>query len=153
MSYRVIEFGVQRLSDGATIPSDPANIDWREFMAWRADGGTPEPQYTLHEARAVRAAAIAAEAGARILAAYPDYAQRNMLARASELIEAQLGGNPLNPAQVAERAVLRAARAWINSMRGAVAAARAEIAAATTAEQVLAVQPAWPNATPPVWPM
>jgi len=29
--------------DGATIPLDPANTDYAEFLAWQAAGNTPDP--------------------------------------------------------------------------------------------------------------
>lgn len=42
MSYKLLTRGVQRISDGAFIPDDPRNHDWRDYQAWLAKGNTPQ---------------------------------------------------------------------------------------------------------------
>jgi hypothetical protein len=34
---------VRRLADGAFIPFDPDNADYRDYLAWLAQGNTPLP--------------------------------------------------------------------------------------------------------------
>ena len=44
MNYQLTNFGsVTRLPDGLSIPMDPANTDYQQYLAWLAAGNTPLP--------------------------------------------------------------------------------------------------------------
>jgi len=43
---------IRRLTDGACIPPDHANRDYREYLEWLSKGNTPQPAYTPEELEA-----------------------------------------------------------------------------------------------------
>jgi hypothetical protein len=43
---------IQRLADNASIPADPANRDYAEYLEWLAAGNTPQPAQTQAEIEA-----------------------------------------------------------------------------------------------------
>lgn len=44
MAYKLAIVGVIRTADGAFIPPDIKNIDWRDYQKWIADGNTALPK-------------------------------------------------------------------------------------------------------------
>lgn len=43
-NYQIINQNiVRRLSDGASIPFDPANTDYQKYLEWLAEGNEPLP--------------------------------------------------------------------------------------------------------------
>jgi len=135
---------VIRLADGACIPKDDGNVDWREYLAWRSAGNIPFASETLDEAKARRIGEIKAEAGARIEARYPAHKQRNMLARLNELHDKRLDGITLTAGEKAEVTNMRAAWDLVKQVRQASNDAEAQVSAAATISAVDAVIPAWP---------
>lgn len=44
MNYQLTPYGsIKRLTDGASIPADEQNADYREFLRWKAAGNEPLP--------------------------------------------------------------------------------------------------------------
>ena len=41
--YKLNTHGITRLADGASIPADPANTDYANYLVWLSEGNTPEP--------------------------------------------------------------------------------------------------------------
>jgi len=41
--YKLISVGIHRISDGAFIPNNPNNRDWRKYQTWLAEGNEPLP--------------------------------------------------------------------------------------------------------------
>lgn len=47
--YKYRAGGVIRLADGALIPEDVSNADWREYCEWVTAGGVTAPEVTAEE--------------------------------------------------------------------------------------------------------
>jgi hypothetical protein len=43
MSYKFIAIGVLRLADNVSIPDNPKNRDWQQYLKWVAAGGVTQP--------------------------------------------------------------------------------------------------------------
>lgn len=89
-------------------------------------------------AAAARVPDIKAEAARRILSVMPDWKQRNLTARAAELVEAMATGGSLTPEDEQERQQIKAIWAWVKAVRAE--SDRLEAAGLTAADGV------WPGA-------
>ena len=56
--YKMLNEGVLRLSDGATIPNCAANADWRKYQEWLAEGNSPEPSLNFGDQKSAALQAI-----------------------------------------------------------------------------------------------
>ena len=136
-------------------PGEPPDYD----PAWQtrsgpvavADGAGWRAEWTvagraLEEVQAARLEAVRAEAGRRILAVAPEFRQRNLTARAVEIVM-EHGADPADwPGEVqAEVAAGMAVWAAIKAIRAASDVAEAAILAATTAEDAGTVTADWPE--------
>lgn len=106
-TYALSETGVVRGSDGAHIPEDEGNADWRAFLEWQASGKTaspiPVPPFDPN--------AVGDECKQRIFAVASTNAQVNMAAaRASGVLSS------------ADETAFADGLQWIASMRAACAA-------------------------------
>lgn len=95
--------GIVRNSDGAHIPADEANADYRAFLAWEASGKTAAPYVAPFNPDAV-----SAECKRRIFAVASTNAQVNMAAARAAGI--------LSPAQ---EAAFLDGLTWTQAMRAA----------------------------------
>lgn len=95
--------------------------------------------------RAVVIAGVKAEAGARINTRYPAAAQANMNMRATELVDTRFDRD-LTPEEETERSALKAAAAWIKSVRTASDDIEAGLPSTVAELRALdiAAHPAWP---------
>jgi hypothetical protein len=41
--YKLNANSITRLADNASIPNDPANSDYAQYLIWLSEGNTPEP--------------------------------------------------------------------------------------------------------------
>lgn len=69
MTYQLLNetSGVLRLSDGAVVPDDPANLDWCVYQSWLQNGNTPAPATASKGAANASLASLALDASDRTL--------------------------------------------------------------------------------------
>lgn len=74
---------IQRLNDGAFIPNDPANADWRTYQAWVAAGNVAEPVPAPTQAQLNAEAASAVQGWLDSTAQAAPYLYANIVAAVS----------------------------------------------------------------------
>lgn len=123
---------------GLGDPPTLEDVEGAPVWTWSPQG--------LANFRALRVAQIKAEAGRRILAAYPLWKQANLTKRAAELNDLRFD-RELTEGEGVERLALKAAGAWVDAVRAASNAL--EAALPTDAGGLAAFDPAaaegWPT--------
>lgn len=83
MKYKLQSYGVLDTELNASIPDEPANVDWQAYLAWVAEGNTPDPEFTAQEAsdlaRTTKILELKDEGLARIQAVMPGIDNFNTL--------------------------------------------------------------------------
>lgn len=108
-------------------------VDWIGAPVTASEVMAKEAEYDAAQLAKV-VPAIKAEAQRRILILAPEWRQRNMLARAAELLEIVTFGGALTPEQETERQALIAGRAAIQAIRDKSNALESSLSTMTPAE-------------------
>ncbi|PCJ56755.1 MAG: hypothetical protein COA65_10175 [Rhodospirillaceae bacterium] len=114
----------------AKIPKEFLPDDHAELIAFN------DPPATVADVKAA--------AGAKIVAAYPAWKQRNMNMRATELQEIRIDGGTLSSGEQAEVVALKAVAAWIKTVRAASGTIEKDIGTQTVAD--MEADGRWPAA-------
>lgn len=56
--YKLASMCIKRTTDGACIPKDIENTDYREYLKWKAEGGVTDPEFSPEELAANEALAV-----------------------------------------------------------------------------------------------
>ena len=140
--YAYVEEGPKRAAPGKRIDS-VVSVDGWNYTVSRFE--VDNPDFDLDAFKTQKILAIKQEAGAVILAAFPDWKQRNMNMRATELQEVRLDGGTLSIEEQAESDALKTAATWIKAVRSQSDSSEAEVVALPTAAGVDAYTVSWPT--------
>lgn len=165
--YQLTNNGVIRQSDSAFIPADPLNADYQAFLAWQAEGNTPEPVAapTLADLKTAKLTDINAECDRRINAEVLSYPATEVLTfpkqetearawaagntAATPLIDALAENRGIDKAELVSRIVAKADyfAAFTGKMVGYRQKLEDQVSAATTLEELAAIDPlaGWPE--------
>lgn len=139
--YKLTENGVFDTERKLSIPNAPGNRHWREYQEWLAEGNTPDPMYSLDELRELKVQEVKATAGQLIKTHYPEYKQRNMLARMLELRDTK-DERSLTADEQNEYLSLKSVWNWVKAVREESNRVEQEVLSSNDPENVTA---AWPE--------
>ncbi|MDP2369345.1 hypothetical protein [Rhodoferax sp.] len=107
---------IHRIADGASIPADPENRDYVDYLAWVAAGNAPELAMPLAEQRADAVKKIDAETDALIGAVIGNRASEYERAEAQAIAYAAAGYTGPVPSSVQSWADAKVAQGWTTQM-------------------------------------
>jgi hypothetical protein len=121
--YQITERGgIVRLADGASIPTDPRNPDYADFVRWTESGNAPipysKPPPTAEDVRAEAQRRIIVLTGTQDIIGCL-IKQHNAQMRATELTLIQAQGGTWTAEQAAEAAALQSLALQIKAIRAA----------------------------------
>jgi len=108
IKYKITSNGVFDTESGTYIPNCDTNEHWVEYLNWVALGNTADPEFTNPELETQRITKIKEQAGNTIVAAIPEWKQRNNIARMLELVAKATDLSALTADELAEIAAAQA---------------------------------------------
>lgn len=87
--YQIGQNCIIRTADGASIPSDPTNTDYQNYLQWAAAGNAADPAapVMIAQARSIQAGAISAACQAAILSGFQSLALGSTYSYASTSVD------------------------------------------------------------------
>lgn len=116
------------------VPSHPFSVIVQDAGLLEVDGVHVRQWQEIQRDEPSRIVAIDTFAGIYIESRFPDYQQRNWIARHQELVEIKADGGTWSEAEAAEAALLKLSWTWVKAVRAHAKALR----------ENAALQPDWP---------
>lgn len=112
-----LTYGLLIIVEVVDTDTPPSEWHTETGKSYALEGSTLTVSRTFAQTKSPTAQHIKKEANRRIVAAYPEWKQRNMTARAVELVNKKVSGAALTADEQAEEAAIQAVLNWIRAIR------------------------------------